>query len=42
MLEKVFCSNSAPSLNSGNRLFYKAEYMGEVVAITFDWSALAT
>ena len=47
MLEKVFCSNSAPSLSSGNHLFYKAEYMGQscpnqVWAITFDWSALAT
>ena len=28
MLEKVFCSNIAPSLSSGNHLFYKAEYMG--------------
>ena len=47
MLEKVFCSNIAPSLSSGNHLFYKAEYMGQscpnqVWAITFDWSALAT
>ena len=47
MLEKVFCSNVAPSLSSGNHLFYKAEYMGQscpnqVWAITFDWSALAT
>ena len=34
-------------LNSRNLLFYKAEYMGQsclnyVLAITFDWSALAT
>ena len=47
MLEKVFCSNIAPSLSSGNHLFYKAEYMGQscpnqVWAITFEWSALAT
>ena len=47
MSEKVFCSNIAPSLSSGNHLFYKAEYMGQscpnqVWAITFDWSALAT
>ena len=47
MLEKVFCSNIAPSLSSGNHLFYKAVYMGQgcpnqVWAITFDWSALAT
>ena len=28
MLEKAFCSNMAPSLSSGNNLFYKAEYMG--------------
>ena len=47
MLEKVFCSNIAPSLSSGKHLFYKAEYMGQscpnqVWAITFDWSALAT
>ena len=47
MLEKAFCSNIAPSLSSGNHLFYKAEYMGrscpnQVWAITFDWSALAT
>ena len=47
MLEKVFCSNIAPSLSSGNHLFYKAEYMGQscpnqVWAITFDWGALAT
>ena len=47
MLKKVFCSNIAPSLSSGNHLFYKAEYMGwscpnQVWAITFDWSALAT
>ena len=47
MLEKVFCSNIAPSLSSGNHLFYKAEYMGrscpnQVWTITFDWSALAT
>ena len=46
MLEKVFCSNIAPSLSSGNHLFYKAEYMGQscpnqVWAITFDLSALA-
>ena len=25
MLHKVFCSNIAPSLSSGNHLFYKAE-----------------
>ena len=47
MLEKAFCSNIAPSLSSGNHLFYKAEYMGQscpnqVWAITFDWGALAT
>ena len=47
MLEKTFCSNIAPSLSSGNHLFYKAEYMGQscpnqVWAITFDWGALAT
>ena len=47
MLYKVFCSNIAPSLSSGNHLFYKAEYMGrscpnQVWTITFDWSALAT
>ena len=47
MLEKVFWSNIAPSLSSGNHLFYKAEYMGrscpnQVWTITFDWSALAT
>ena len=47
MLEKAFCSNIAPSLSSGNHLFYKAEYMGrscpnQVWTITFDWSALAT
>ena len=47
MSEKVFCSNIAPSLSSGNHQFYKAEYMGQscpnqVWAITFDWSALAT
>ena len=47
MLEKAFCSNIAPSLSSGNHLFYKAEYMGrsylnQVWGITFDWSALAT
>ena len=47
ILEKVFCSNIAPSLSSGNHLFYKAEYMGQscpnqVWAITFDWGALAT
>ena len=41
MLQKVFCSNIAPSLSSGNHLFYKAEYMGQscpnqVWAITFD------
>ena len=29
MLEKVFSSNIAPSLSSGNHLFYKAEYMGQ-------------
>ena len=29
MLEKTFCSNIAPSLSSGNHLFYKAEYMGQ-------------
>ena len=28
MLEKVFCSNIAPSLSSENHLFYIAEYMG--------------
>ena len=28
MLEKVFCSNIAPSLSSVNHLFYMAEYMG--------------
>ena len=27
MLEKVFCSNIAPSLSSRDHLFYKAEYM---------------
>ena len=42
----MFCSNIAPSLSSGNHL-YKAEYRGrscrnKVLAITFDWSALAT
>ena len=47
MLHYVFCSNIAPSLSSGNHLFYKAEYMGrscsyQVWTITFDWSALAT
>ena len=47
ILEKMFCSNIAPSLSSGNHLFYKAEYMGQscpnqVWAITFDWGALAT
>ena len=47
MLEKVFCSNIALSLSSGNHLFDKAEYMWrscpyQVWAITFDWSALAT
>ena len=47
MSEKVFSSNIAPSSSSGNRLFYKAEYMGrsclcQVWAINFDWSALAT
>ena len=47
MLEKVFCSNISPSLSSGNQLFYKVKYMGrsclcQDVAITFDWSALAT
>ena len=47
MLDMAFCSNIAPSLSSGNHLFYKAEYMGQscpnqVWAITFDWSALAT
>ena len=47
IFEKVFCSNIAPSLSSGNHLFYKAKYMGrscpnQVWAITFDWSALAT
>ena len=35
MLEKVFCSNMAPSLSSGNHLFYKAEYMGRVALIRF-------
>ena len=29
MLEKVFCSNIAPSSSSRNYLFYKAEYMGQ-------------
>ena len=43
----MFCSNIAPSLSSGNHLFYKAEYLGrscprQVLAITFEWSALAT
>ena len=47
ILHWVFCSNIAPSLSSGNHLFYKAEYMrrscpNQVWAITFDWSALAT
>ena len=47
MLHYVFCSNIAPSLSSGNHLFYKGEYMGrscpnQVWAITFDWSALVT
>ena len=47
MLEKVFCSNIAPSLSSRNHLFYKAEYMGQsclnkVLTLLFDWSALAT
>ena len=27
MLQKVFCSNIAPSLSSRSHLFYKAEYM---------------
>ena len=45
MLEKAFCSNIAPSLSSGNHLFYRVEYMGrgcpcQVVAINFDWSEL--
>ena len=31
MLEKVFCSNIAPSLSFRNHLFYKAEYMGQSV-----------
>ena len=47
MLEKVFCSNIAPSLSFGNHLFCKAEYMvqscfNQVWAITFGWSAQAT
>ena len=47
MLHLVFRSNIAPSLSSGNHLFYKAECMGrscpnQVWTITFDWSALAT
>ena len=47
MVEKVFRSNIVPTLSSGNHLFYKAEYMrrsclNEVLAITFDWSALVT
>ena len=47
MLHLVFRSNIAPSLSSGNHLFYKAEYMrrgcpNQVWAITFDLSALAT
>ena len=47
MLQKVFCSNIAPSLSSGNHLVCKAEYMGrschrQVWAITFDWSTLVT
>ena len=47
MLEMEFCLNVAPSLSSGNHLFYKAECMGQscpnqVWAITFDWSAQAT
>ena len=32
MLEKVFCSNFAPSLSSGYHLFYKAEYNGATLA----------
>ena len=47
MLEKVFCSNIAPSLSFGNHLFCKAEYMvqscfNQVWALTFEWSAQAT
>ena len=34
MLEKVFCSNIAPS-NLGSHLLYKAEYMGGVALIRF-------
>ena len=30
MLEKAFCSNIAPSLSSGNHLFYKAEYNSQI------------
>ena len=48
MLEKVFCSNIAPSLTSANHLSDKAEYMdgakylNQVWALTFDRSTLAT
>ena len=46
MLEKVF-AHILLLLESGNHLFYKAEYMGrnwlnQVWVITFGWSALAT
>ena len=41
MLEKVFCSNIAPSLSSGNHLFYKAEYSTKVqIALPFRGLAL--
>ena len=45
MLHQVFCSNFAPSLSSGNHLFYKAKFMGrsclcQVWAITFDWNLI--
>ena len=41
MLEKAFCSNIAPSLSSGNHLFFLTEYMGQnrlnqVWALTFN------
>ena len=47
MLEKVFYSNTAPSLGFVNHLFYKIEYMGrsclnQVWALAFDWGALTT
>ena len=29
ILERVFCSNIAPSLSSRNHIFYKAKYMGQ-------------